>query len=81
MVISSGVGKKMSMACKDKKNSRQKVCYKMAVLLYSIFLAFEKKLPPKLMCPKNIDQGIMPKKRLWLYIKLFATHSGIRTFL
>ena len=54
--------------------------YNGSITLFN-FSGIEKKLPPKLMCPKNIDQGIMPKKMLWLYIKLFATHSGIRTFL
>jgi len=53
----------------------------MAVLFHPILPALKKKLPPKVTCPKNIDQGIMPKKMLRLYIKLFATHSGIRTFL
>ena len=37
--------------------------YNGSITLFN-FSGIEKKLPPKLMCPKNIDQGIMPKKNV-----------------
>ena len=53
----------------------------MAVLLFSIFLALKKNFLQNSCAQKILIRELCQKKMLWLYIKLFATHSGIRTFL
>ena len=55
-------GKKRSMACKDKKNSRQTVCYKMAELLYSIFLALKKNFLQNSCAQKILIRELCQKK-------------------